>query len=147
MTVVWRQEKEWMNVLWSGQRELDKCCQDRMRRYPDCSTSGPGLSQQGGQRLRLRINRSILFQFMQRQTNADTRTHKKRECHQHPFANDRPSCCPHPPQPRSIRRREALSCPRNWILLAMVGLTLSQDRGGHLLYVVEKLVETGQIDE
>jgi hypothetical protein len=29
----------------------------------------------------------------------------------------------------------------------MVGLTLSQDRGGHLLYVVEKLVETGQIDE
>jgi hypothetical protein len=64
MGAVWRQGKKWMDVLRSGQRELDRCCRGRMRRYPDCLVLGPGLSQQGGQRLRLRIDRSKEYQFI-----------------------------------------------------------------------------------
>ena len=48
---------------------------------------------------------------------------QKWECHQHPFANAQPSYYPHSLQPWSIWRRGALSCPRNWILLAMADLT------------------------
>ena len=63
MRVIWRQEKEWMGGLRSGRREPDRCCQGRMRRYPDCSASSPGLSARGGQRLRQRIDRSTVFHF------------------------------------------------------------------------------------
>ena len=40
----------------------------------------------------------------------------------------------------------ALSCPRNWTLLAMAGSSSSSDRrrGGHLPHIVEELVETGR---
>ena len=60
----WRQEKGWMNVLRSGRREPDRCCQGRMRRYPGCLASGPELSRQGGRRLRRRIDQSIVLQFI-----------------------------------------------------------------------------------
>ena len=64
MRAVWRQGKEWMIALRSGRRELDRCFQGRMRRYPDYLASGPGLSQQGEQRLRQRIDLSIAFRFI-----------------------------------------------------------------------------------
>ena len=66
MWVVWRQEIEWMGGLRSGQRESDRCCQGRMRRYPDCSATSPGLSRRAEQRLRQRIGRSIVFHFISR---------------------------------------------------------------------------------
>jgi hypothetical protein len=64
MRVVWRQGKVWMRVLRSGRREPDKCYQGRMPRYPDCLVSDPGRKQQGGQRVRQRIDRSIVFRFI-----------------------------------------------------------------------------------
>jgi hypothetical protein len=100
MRVVWRQGKESMSVLRSGRREPDRCCQGRMRRYPDCFASGPGLSQQGVRRLRQRIDRSIVFQSYAKIDEWRHEDSRKRECHQHPFANGQPSCCPHP-----LRRR------------------------------------------
>jgi hypothetical protein len=71
--VVWRQGKEWTSVLRSGRREPDRCYQGRMRRYPARLASGPGLSQQGAQRLRQRIGRSIVFQFICKDRQMRTR--------------------------------------------------------------------------
>jgi hypothetical protein len=140
MRMVRRQGKGWMSVLRSGRQEPDRYCQGGMRRYPDSLASGPERSQQGGQRLRQRIDRSIVFQSFAKIDEWRHGDSQKRECPQHPFANGRPTCCPHPLRPWSIWRRAALSCPRNWILFAMAG------RGGYLLCIVEKLVETGQIN-
>jgi hypothetical protein len=71
--VVGRQGKEWMSVLRSGRREPDRCCQGRMRRCPDCLASGLGLSQQEVQRLRQKIGRSTVSQFICKDRRMPTR--------------------------------------------------------------------------
>ena len=60
----WREGKVWMRVLRSGQPGPDRCYQGRMPRYADCLVLGPGRKQQAGQRLRQRIDRSKVFQFI-----------------------------------------------------------------------------------
>ena len=69
-----------MDVLRSDRQESHRCSQDRKLRYPDYLASGPGRSLREVQRLKQRINRSIVFLFhAQRNPNADKRTYENED--------------------------------------------------------------------
>ena len=57
-------ERRRKHVLPLGRREPRRCYQDRMQRYPDYLASDLGRSHREVQRLRQKINRSIMFRFI-----------------------------------------------------------------------------------
>ena len=142
MRAVWRQGKEWMGVLRLDQREPDRCCQGRMQRYPDCLASGLEQSQPGGQRLRQRIDRSIVFQFICKVRRIPTRGLTKKRmpsasfCQRSTILLSSSSAALEYMEKRGPELSPKLDSPcRGWLR-----------RSSTIHTVVEKSVKTDQID-
>jgi hypothetical protein len=137
MRVVWRQGREWTSVLRSGRREPDRCYQGRMRRYPDCLASGPGLSQQGAQRLRLRIDRSIVFQFICKDRQKRTRGLTKKRIPSASFCQRSTILLSSSSAALEYMEKSGPELTRSWILLPMAAMaySVSTKSGRYLFYI------------